>query len=415
MGGNFPPSNRSYQSDSNNFGNNRNYNNRNYGDRGYGDRDRGYGDRDRGYGDRNMNDSFGDNRNSYNNRSMNRGMDRGNYNHSNNYPNHQDRGDYGRSDYMGRPGEPDEPRSDEAPRERPRLNLMPPSKPRAEQQPPVEKQAPLSGSQEQVNRRSESESSETTRRSIEPERPVERKRLVLLPPSKKENNEPTEPAAPKSSSSIFGEAKPVDTTKRLLEVETKIKEKLDDVKIEQELEKFEKPPRDLNSLRGSREFPKRLSSDSGSHTSERQGDAGGDGPAEGGQRSGYYRDHDGQRGSSNRFNSDDGNYRRSGGNRRMNNQGGRNYDGNYNRDNRDGYGRSDSNRDYNRTNKYNNNNRNNWSNDQMIEKRPQQHDYEDQHSNRMGGGSGGNRQSRDRNEGYQTVNKFNLLKEGEMD
>lgn len=336
-------------------------------------------------------------------------MDRG-YNNSNNYPNHQS--DYGRSsDYMGRPGEPEnEPRSDEPPRERPKLNLMPPTR-RVEQPEPQQQHPPLTGSQEQVNRRSESESSEVTRRSVEPEKPVERKRLVLLPPSKKENTEPAEQPAPKASSSIFGEAKPVDTTKRLLEVETKIKEKLDDVKIEQELEKFEKPPRDLNSLRGSREFTKRLSSDSGSHTSERHGDQGADGQVDGQQRP-YYRDHDNQRGDrSNRYN-DDGNYRRSGGNRRMGNQGGRNYDGHNNNYNRDGYGR-DSNRDggYNQRNKYNSNRSNNWSNDQVIDKRPQQHYEDDQQSNR----SGGNRPSRDRTEGYQTMNKFDLLKEGEMD
>lgn len=409
---NFRSNNRSYQdnSPSNNFSNYRN----------------NYRDRNQNYGG---GESYDNNqKNNYNNRQYN------NRNYNNNYNNNQSN-DYQSqqnqfADQQPPRGEPDMQRDyqsknteSEAPRERPKLVLMKPTKPRPEMT--QDQPAPQPISQpihhlpppQHMQQRSESESSETTRKSLEPERPVERKKLILAPRKKEIVNETPEVIASKS---IFGDARPVDTTKRLQEIE--LKKKQEEALIEEQLklkEQEEQEKKELNTS-GNREFNKRLS-DSGSHSSSQQN-------LDMGNNRSNYRDHqqhshdsssrDHQRGGQhrgggqNRYRDNDDGYRKPGGNRRNLNSDGRNYDNKNSYQQNSNYNRENQRDNYNR-NKYNNNQQNNnWnSNDNQMNRKP---DYEDRSpNNRYGGGA--NRMQQNRNEGsYQNRNRFDCLNE-EMD
>lgn len=403
---NFQSNNRSFQeenSSSNNFSNYRN---------NYRDRNQNYGGSD-SY-DNNQRNTY-NNRNQYNNRNYN------NYNNNNQNNDYQpqqnqqnpephqpaQRGsaDHLR-DYLSKTLEPVE-----APRERPRLQLNKPTRPRPElnvaDQQPASQQQHLPPPQQ----RSESESSESARKSLEPEKPVERKRLILAP-RKKESVESAQEETSASKSSIFGDAKPVDTSKRLQEIE--LKKKQEEAIIEEKLKELEGQDKKELNTSGNREYNKRLS-DSGSHGSSQQN------LDMGNNRSNYRdnpqhshdsnsRDHRGPRGGQNRFRDNDDGYRKQGGNRRNLNNGNRNYDNKNNYQNNN-YNRENQRDNYNR-NKYDNNqqNNNNWSNNndnQMMNRKP---DYEDRAQNTRYGGGANRMSNRDRNEGsYQNRNRFDVL------
>jgi len=353
----FTP-NRSY-ADSNHFGNrsrDNNYNNRNTYNR----------------------DNSYDNRSSYNNRNQS------NRNSDNNYSNQDSESDGYK--YLAKNLDSNlkfTNQNDEPPKERPKLNLAKPTNRRIEQQPTL----PLNQERNENDANSES----TSRRTSESEKPEVRKKLVLLPKSKNTENTDSVNQPVKTNPSIFGEAKPVDTTKRLQEIESKLQEKVIDEKEVENL--IEKPL--------ARDMVKRLS-DSSSHASERHS------VEKSFERSNYNRDNRQDRGN-NRF--DNGGYRKNTGNRnnnrrddhKLNTTGNRNENSNYNRDNRD-----------NRFNKYNNNNRhnNNWNNNDYIDKRS--NDFDQERANRTDNRFSGNRQIVKPEVSLNQKNKFSLLKE-EMD
>jgi len=346
----------------------------------------------RPYSDSN-NHSFNQNRNrDYNQQrnyggsdSFGGGSDRpnygGGYNNNCNYNNRQQRMDrslnnafpensnQNRGDYMSKNPDSFQSRKEDEPiKERPRLMLEKRTVPRPELQPPPTQQQPSVNldSSSQHSNRSESENEDTLRRSTtqEPEKPVERKKLVLLPPSKKENTEPAEVEVKPASNNIFGEAKPKDTAKRQQEIEKKVQQQAQE--IEKELsERLEKQPISDRPINESRERRrdynnKRLSDSGSSHTG-------------GHDRPHYNRS---SRGGGGPRNYED---------RPSNRMSGGNYRGNTTRDNNN---RSMNNNDYNSSNE-------------------NHRSYEDRSSNRMSGQQRNNRQNQDN---LQTnFNKFDVL------
>jgi hypothetical protein len=216
-----------------------------YGDRGYGDRgdrDRGYGrDRERsGYGRERENSETGDNDTDW--RSNSRPVVAAQSGREDRYGgrssgerrwgsggsgNFESGRDFGRSGYGNRMGDGnrdgpgrydrgyDRPadNADEEPREYQRLQLSKPTKKAAE----ADSEFPVAPLNQAL---AEGEISPLRVAEPQPQIPLERKKLVLLPPTKKEAVEPVDEEA-KRSASIFGDAKPVDTTKKLVEFERK--------------------------------------------------------------------------------------------------------------------------------------------------------------------------------------------------
>lgn len=271
--------------------------------------------------------------------------------------------DYGRSGYGNSRGygyERPADRVDEEPREYRRLQLTKPTKKSTDgdsEFPVAPLNQPLPGAAAAIS--SEADNEPELQEPPQPQAPLERKRLVLLPPSKKDTTDlPTEAEEGKRSASIFGDAKPVDTTKKL--------------------EEFERKQQDRVVKSGDKPLDSR-SSDAGSVTGSISGSQSGREPRriDGGDRPSYQRAGPGASGGGNR------NYGNRSNDQYDNRKGSRYNNGNDRRDQRGDYRDHREPREYrNESREYRNENRE-YRNDNRDYHRNDNRDYRDNRDNRQ--------------------------------